>query len=388
MNTNRAPCSPSVTLLDSRSSNGSDTKKQALQSVTGHAVDGVQRDEQQSRTSPVDMLSENKKLSVMFKLQNSELKKSGFSFHGDFGNVEGPISRITIVTDSQSCINRISQQHQKGRDDALTESYIRTDTAIRRLQGLNLSKDFVSLQWVHSHNDSVFNDAADGFAKAAALIVRYLTDPMRRSGRAFFAVNAFIGLQTIKREAKAMVTQRAGVRWRDHCEGKKTNITKQHFWKWKLPKKRGYEKKLPYLNLKEQRIRLMLYTGSLPLNYWRQYSGCKTAISGGTDCCEQLRCEGKYHPETMYHFIAVCPEYEAQRNELKDILGRVQRAHNRMSAECDDVEPITIIRDWNDEQILKSLIFPSKKLAMTERIAILKAVIEFVERTGRFENGE
>ena len=386
MNTNSAPCSFPVT-ADSRSCNGSESK-QALQSDTGRAMDGVLTDEQQSRTSPVDMLSENKKVSVMFKLKSSKVTNSGLRFHGDFGNVEGPISHITIVTDSQSCINRIGQRHQKGRDDALTGSYIRTDTAIQRLQKLKLSDDFVSLQWVHSHNDCMFNDAADGLAKAAALIVRYLTDPMRRSGRAIFAVNAFIGLQTIKREAKALVTQRAGVRWRDHCEGKRTSITKCHFWKWKLPKKRGYEKELPYLNLKEQRIRLMLYMGSLPLNYWRQYSGCKTAISGGTDCCEQMGCEGKYHPETMHHFIAVCPEYEVQRDELKDILERVQRAHNRMSDEFDDVEPVTIIEDWNDEHILKSLIFPSKKLAMTERITILKAVIEFVERTGRFENGE
>ena len=334
------------------------------------------------------MLSDNEKFSVFFELDSSKMAGSKLEFQEEFEIIKGPISRVIIVTDSQSCLNRINQRHLKGRDDALTESYIRTEAALQRLRALNLPPGFVSMQWVHSHDDSMFNDAADGYAKAAALIVRYLSDSVGGRESVLFAVNKYIGLQTIKREAKALVTQSAYRRWNDYCDGKKGNTTKQHLWNWKIPKKRMFEKELRYFNLKEQKTRLMLFEGALPLNYWKQQNGRGTDIDGGTDCCEQPDCEGNYIPETMYHFIAECPKYEAQRRDLKEVIDSTMGAHNRMSADCKDVKFVEYIEDWNEEDTLKQIIFPSKNLALTERITILKALIHYVERTGRFASGE
>jgi len=268
----------------------------------------------------------------------------------------------------------------------MTRAYRRTDAALQRLRRHRFPKGFIELSWVHAHDDSALNDMVDGYAKAAALIVKYLYCPYATT-TPLFSVNGFIGLQTAKRESKALVSHHAETRWNDEVSTKAmTRKTKKDVYRWMIPKRKDYGKELEHLNMKEAVIRMMLYTCTLPLNYWRMYSGhCDVGIYD-TEFCEQEDCEGALEHETMRHFLMECPAFEVEREMMKSTIIKIQRAHNRKSRHVKGIKAIKVITDWSEKRILNKILFPSKRMAVEDRMDIVKAVIDFVDQTERFDD--
>ena len=296
-----------------------------------------------------------------------------------------PITKVDIVTDSQSCLKRIDHQQQKGGDDAFTESFRRTDAAIQRLSRLQLPADFVELHWVHSHAESHLNEEVDVFAKVAAQVVGMLHDADDPQNKNSFSTTKYIGLQTVKREVKALVQCRAEQRWNEYLHDRRGSDNKQLF-KWRIPKLRDYRKELFFVEGRDAAIRILLYNGTLPLNVWQMQSRHGMGTADDTDLCPNKECKERGISEDLHHFIAVCPQYLEQREELKRNVEWIQKAHNQkyeFEAEENQVEFIT---DWNDPKILKQIIFPSLKLEVKDRTDILNEVIRFVRRSQRFGN--
>ena len=265
----------------------------------------------------------------------------------------------------------------------MTRSYQETDDALQRLRRHNYPEKFIELAWVHAHDESALNDMVDGYAKASALIVKYLF-VADGTEQPLFSINEFIGLQTAKREMKALVTDRATKRWNVERASKGDHRLKRDLYRWTIPKRKDYGKELEHLDTKEAVMRMQLFTCTLPLNYWRAHSGHDRSVCD--DRCEFMECNRAMKGETMLHFLMECPAYDAQRVRMKEAICRIQKAHNRRSRVDEDIKPIEEIVDWKDQRILKKILFPSKRMTVMDRVDILKAVFDFVDSTGRFDD--
>jgi ribonuclease HI len=78
---------------------------------------------------------------------------------------------INIITDSQNCLNILSQKH-KPSDDIIIQLYKLADKQLIEINKLQLPKGFINFYWVHSHSDSNLNIKVDLYAKVAASTVR------------------------------------------------------------------------------------------------------------------------------------------------------------------------------------------------------------------------
>lgn len=268
----------------------------------------------------------------------------------------------------------------------MTKTYQKADDALQQLRRHNFPEKFIDLGWVHAHDDSALNDKVDGLAKAAALIVKYLYEweESKADEQPLFSVNEFIGLQTAKREFKALITDQAERRWNEEVLSKFDCRFKKELYRWRIPKRRDYGKELEYLDMKDAVMRMQLYTCTLPTNFWRAHSGHDR--NWCDPYCENMECRKDMKAETMLHFLMKCPAYKVQRARMKETICKIQRAHNRKSREDKDIKPIEVIMDWNDERILKKMLFPSKRMTVKDRVDILKAVFDYVDSTERFND--
>ena len=105
-----------------------------------------------------------------------------------------------------------------------------------------------------------------------------------------------------------------------------------------------------------------------------------------SEFCEQEECEGALEYETMRHFLMECPAFEVDREMMKTTIIKIQGAHNRKSRHDKEIKAIKLITDWSEKRILNKILFPSKRMAIEDRVDIVKAVIDFVDQTGRFDD--
>eukprot|EP01083_Nonionella_stella_P243065 847294_1 len=277
------------------------------------------------------------------------------------------IKRYHIISDSQNCLNIISQRNGT-QDDALMSMYSLIDKEMQKLQDNHIP---IHMQWVPSHvGNSVMNEEVDVLARDAAQSVYTQMDEMNSiSDGMYLCPNEYVAFQTVKSE----------VRWRAICydaslwDAFKLNHKDDylcHYFNWSIqwdPKK--HSDLVEFLSSMENDIRVLLMTNQIPFN---DYMARKAKHPDYSPHCEHYECQMDYKIETMHHGILSCPNerYTEDRQTMIDTVKSAFLLH------LDDIEQMP---DTDPKDLyLKQFIYPSYQLSKKRRLDIFRAVMFYL----------
>ena len=272
----------------------------------------------------------------------------------------------------------------------MTKSYIKIDDKLRIIDEFNLEAGSIAIRWVHSHDESKYNDEADEAAKVAAMVV-----PFCDGEEPYLMLNATdcIGRRTVKNETKAMVKQLAAERWWKYKATKsKKECPTHNLTKWKTPYDRHYGDDLWYLNPTNVSVRMMLLTHNLPTKKWQyttklqKTNNFKSLYTAQNTLCDHAECANNGTEEDMHHFICMCPRYEEERENMFQTIFRIQNGFNKERRDKEDPErpPIEFEQDIKNKEILKDIILPTMEMDIGDRMDIMQTICYYVVRTKRF----
>ncbi len=177
---------------------------------------------------------------------------------------------IEIVSDSQNCINKIAQI-TFGSDDIGIELHKELDIILGELIVLKLPNDFIQIRWVHSHADSNYNEYVDEHAKISALLVMFLGENItsyKIKNNDTYHPNNYISYKTIKSEIRYLGECEEEKLWDMYTKSNK-NKRSNHYDKYGIKLNRKiYGDELYKLTIRENTIRMMIYTNQLPTNMY------------------------------------------------------------------------------------------------------------------------
>lgn len=148
------------------------------------------------------------------------------------------ITTIHIISDSQNCINTIAQKYNT-KDDIAIIIHKQICKILNQLQKHKLPKDHIQIHWVHSHDQSNYNNTVDTMAKIAAKTIQYVSNndgqcecEEKRDGQCSCSWNPnnFISYNTIKNEINYLSNKHDDKNWNTYKLNRK-NEWAQHYFK-------------------------------------------------------------------------------------------------------------------------------------------------------------
>ena len=325
-----------------------------------------------------------------FQIINNELKILQ-------SNIVKEIKHIHIISDSQNCIKIIKQDNYI-KDDAMLLIYRDINEEFRKMNDASFCPK-ITIHWVESHKGSVYNDEVDGYAKIAANVVQLIAnndhwcnckDVERTDGvrlgccNCNWNENQYISYETVKSEIKALANELDSEQWNIYKYNNK-NKWSEHYHLWKIQNDKRYGKEIIHLTMRENEIRMLLYTNHLPLNLFiHKFLNRKDH----SPHCRHKECKEQEIEESMFHFLFQCPKYEKLRQSMIKTVKQLYQINNTMARNNQNKKKrhqrvVSFIDDMDDIFYAKQFIFPSFSIVDDIRIQILKEIIHFILATDR-----
>ncbi len=283
-----------------------------------------------------------------------------------------------IISDSQNCLKILSQENISN-DDILISIYKDIVEEMNKLKDLNLNDKFIKIYWVESHEESKINNDVDLKAKEAAKMVKEKHN-LDDDEKDWLAPNSLISYNTIKAEIKYKADRYDAELWYQF-KLEKINKFGEHYWKWNIPwNPKKYAEVIPFLNRLENDIRIMLMTGSLPVNVYMVY---KANNFNYEPWCEHWECNNGniQTQESIEHILFDCPDirYKKQREIM---IRRIKKEYDDFdNLIIDEKKKLNFCEKRNDEKYVKQFIFPSFRLKIEQRVKIIKSICCYIKNT-------
>ena len=296
------------------------------------------------------------------------------------------IAGIHIISDSQNCINIVSQQTST-KDDVMINIHKLIDDEIKILTNLQLPSECIKMQWVHSHdNQSKMHEQVDLNAKNAAQSVFDQFDDEIN----WMYPNEYVCYNTVKSEVKYKAFKYDSDRWNEFkMVNNRTYL--RHYWDWRIPwAPKRYSEMISFLTPFENDIRILLLTMQLPFNYYMVHKAMNTNYD---DLCCYPNCNESEQIEDLYHALLICPDPKLikHRNRMIEEVRTEYDIHKEQTLRlpsCKQPKKIVeffekpILQQGDDDDYdpdpkrlyLKQFIFPDFQMDIKRRMCIFKAI--------------